>query len=392
MPAEQTEVSTELRQPSQTGGGWLRYFERVTSGGAFLPWVDGLRFIAIAAVLLYHLNGYVLAKASGFTESEARATELFQWCNGANCGVQLFFAISGFILALPFAKEAGNGQPIRLKDYFLRRLTRLEPPFLINLAIATLLLMIVKRESWSDLWTHLLATMTYCHNWVFGEHSRINGVSWSLEIEVQFYVLAPFLLRPYFRTSINKRRTVSILIVTGLVLAKILIPLHGTTELRLGIVYAIDHFLAGILVADLFIHSWQGKPEKLLHWDLLALLVFPLTFWSQRMEFGRALLPVFSCLMLISAMRGPRTNRLISTRGITLVGGMCYTVYLYHFYFLSMLGRRTLAVTNGGDFTQQLAVQILLLVPPVLIACALLFAAFERPFMAWRPFAKRLSN
>ncbi len=388
LPAD----STPHQKFEEKSAGWLRYFERVTSGGTFLPWIDGLRFLAIVAVILYHLNGYVLAKGAGFTEADARSTSIFRWLVGANCGVQLFFSISGFILALPFAKESVKGRPVRLRDYFLRRITRLEPPFLINLAIATGLLVLVRRESLSELWPNLLATMTYLHNWIWGEHSRINGVAWSLEIEVQFYVLAPFLLRPYFRASERIRRVCVSGIVGLYMLTKAIAPVHGPMGLRLGLLYQIDHFLVGILVADLFVVRWCGSPGRHRAWDLIALLVFPLTFWSQRTDSGTALLPLFSTLILLCAMLGPMTNQLLSIRGITLIGGMCYSIYLYHFYLLSAFGRFTLGWTSGWSFTSQLIAQSFALVPPTLVVCAMLFATFERPFMAWKPFDRKSSH
>lgn len=379
----------EVPLPSSATGGWLRIFGRVTSGGLFLPWIDGLRFVAIAAVLAYHLNGFVLTKATGFTEEDARKCDLFHWCNGANCGVQIFFAISGFILALPFAREANGKRQIELRDYFQRRLSRLEPPFLINLAIATMLLIVIKQERWSELWPHLLATMTYTHNLIFGEHSRINGVAWSLEIEVQFYVVAPFLLRPYFQTSVPKRRICAMGLGLVLIATRILNPVNGAMELRLGLLHAFEHFLAGILVADVFVYNWGEQAEEQGRWDFVALIAFPLTFWSQRLECGRALLPLFSGLLLMSAIRGTLTKRILSTRSLTIIGGMCYTIYLYHFYMVSALGRFTLALTANQPYVWQLTAQVLLLFPPIVLCCAILFVSFERPFMIWKPFSRR---
>lgn len=111
MTAEGQSITRKLSADSTSNGTcsiWQRLtqrFGRVTSGGRLVPCVDGLRCIAIMAVMLYHLNGFVVQKAIGFTEQEARETAVFHWLHGANCGVQVFFSISGFILALPFARE-----------------------------------------------------------------------------------------------------------------------------------------------------------------------------------------------------------------------------------------------------------------------------------------------
>ena len=94
---------------------------RVTSSGAFIPEVDGLRFIAIGSVVLYHIHAYCLQHGA-VVPSSTWFSRLF--INGQR-GVQLFFVISGFILGLPFASHYLKGTPkIKVKSYFLRRLTR----------------------------------------------------------------------------------------------------------------------------------------------------------------------------------------------------------------------------------------------------------------------------
>ena len=107
--------------------GFLNRFRRITSSGLYIPEIDGLRFLAISWIFLFHFNDY-LATARHFNEASLLQTFFY---NGYR-GVELFFVISGFILSLPFAKYyLANGKKIRLKNYFLRRITRLEPPYFI---------------------------------------------------------------------------------------------------------------------------------------------------------------------------------------------------------------------------------------------------------------------
>lgn len=359
---------------------------RVTSGGRFVPCVDGLRCVAILAVVLYHLSGYVVAKNTGFTEAEARETWTFHLLHGANCGVQLFFAISGFILALPFAREHLNGQPrVSLKQYYFRRLTRLEPPFLINLIIVCGLLFIVSKRSFSDLAGPLIATMTYTHNWIYGAISTINGVTWSLEIEVQFYLLAPFLARWYFQIPPKRRRTAAIALIAGWILGKTLVPIDGPLRLRLGLLYTLDHFLTGIVIADLFIHTWKEAPTKHSVWDAIAFPAVPILFLSQLGAYTVHLLPAISALLFISAFRGPLTNRLLSLPLVVVTGGMCYSIYLYHFFVISFLGRATMPLTAGSGYLWQMFIQSCVIVPLTAMVCAVFFVLIERPFMKWRP-------
>ena len=72
---------------------------RITSGGKFIPEIDGLRFVAIASVVVSHVQ-FLLVERSALAPS---ANWVFRAVNHGWRGVDLFFALSGFILALPFA-------------------------------------------------------------------------------------------------------------------------------------------------------------------------------------------------------------------------------------------------------------------------------------------------
>ena len=84
------------------------------------------------------------------------------------------------------------------------------------------------------------------------------------------------------------------------------------------------------------------------------------------------------------AFRGRVLGWLLELPLIVIVGGMCYTTYLYHFYLISIFGRFTLPWTEGLPFAAALLVQACLIVIPTLVACAVLFKLTERPFMSWR--------
>src|SRR6266851_5780609 len=165
-------------------------FRRVTTQTRFIPQIDGLRFVAIASVVLLHL--YASLNHDGAVQNPA--------FNPANVGmlskrgVALFFAISGFILGVPFASAYLRGAAkVNLKQYFLRRLTRLEPPYILSLLIWAGILFAVAHQSSQEILPHLLASMAYLHNLIYNGDSTINVVAWSLEVEVQFYVLVPLL-------------------------------------------------------------------------------------------------------------------------------------------------------------------------------------------------------
>jgi peptidoglycan/LPS O-acetylase OafA/YrhL len=107
---------------------FLQKFKRITYSTSYLPEVDGLRFLAIfSVVVIMHIPNYLNDKFYHYQFIPQGYWKNFSIAGGH--GVGLFFVISGFILSLPFAKwRLNKGKKISLKNYYLRRVTRLEPP------------------------------------------------------------------------------------------------------------------------------------------------------------------------------------------------------------------------------------------------------------------------
>jgi len=122
---------------------WQLFF-RITSSGNYIRELDGLRFLAIAAVLTAHTWGnwgnYTVMKYDLASPTTVEQLHLDLTLNGI-LGVQLFFIISGFILSLPWARHfLKGGTAIPLRKYYVRRLTRLEPPYIIAMVVYFILL------------------------------------------------------------------------------------------------------------------------------------------------------------------------------------------------------------------------------------------------------------
>src|SRR4051812_35373876 len=107
-------------------------FKRITYSGRYLPEVDGLRFIAIFIVVCQtHLGTYIQDSVLQLTD---QPSYVHRFLLEGTYGVSIFFIISGFILALPFAEnKLLHGKPVVLKTYLWRRVTRLEPAYIITL-------------------------------------------------------------------------------------------------------------------------------------------------------------------------------------------------------------------------------------------------------------------
>lgn len=161
---------------------------------------DGLRAIAIILVVWLHtwqlswMHNYVFIGGT-----------LIDWAfipETGFTGVELFFFISGFCLFYPYARHALEGGSRQgWGTYFYRRAIKIVPSYLLSIA---LVIALVKPQFFTEpdwLWklgSHLL----FIHNWSYGTESAINGVLWSLGVEVQFYVLFPLVCWAFVRRPV----------------------------------------------------------------------------------------------------------------------------------------------------------------------------------------------
>src|SRR6201999_3684880 len=130
---------------------------RITTSGQFIPEIDGLRFIAISLVIVHHLAHFV-------TDSRGQHEGSLSF---AQHRVELFFVVSGFILAIPFARQyLDAGKRVSLKFYFIRRLTRLEPPYLLSLLLLTAMKIFLRGEFFRVVGWNLLFSAFYVHGFM----------------------------------------------------------------------------------------------------------------------------------------------------------------------------------------------------------------------------------
>ncbi|WP_367387833.1 acyltransferase family protein [Lewinella sp. LCG006] len=358
---------------------------RITSSGRYIAEVDGLRFMAIMPVLVQHLSERTQRYAAQDWATPLADNFVAFWASRGTIGVFLFFAISGFILGLPFAKyHLQGGRKVGLSQYFWRRLTRLEPPYMVWMVIFFLVLLVKGSYSFGELFPHLGASLGYLHNIVYEDYSVINPVAWSLEIEIQFYLLAPVLAWMFFRWP-NKwlRRGLMAAATIGILVAQ---QRFGWVAMpyKLTLLWQLQYFLVGFLVADFFLVDWQGqnKAKGVLVWDFLAvaaLLVMALS-WSAEMP-KRLVFCVALLGFLVAGFRGRFFTAFLRRPWIAAIGGMCYTIYLIHLPLLEGLTPLTNKLAFTNSFGIHLLWQALLLFPVVFVVSAAGFLWLEKPCM-----------
>lgn len=379
----------------------LKRLSRETTSGRFIPELDGSRFVAIAMVILYHLNGYLTAKTSFYEHGTAP-----DWLSRAalvgNHGVELFFVISGFILALPFAAQhLKQGRPVSLRAYYLRRLTRLEPPYFATIFLLMLLGGVMTRALALPLNGHLLASLFYMHNLTYGTFSPVLGVAWSLEIEMQFYVLVPILTLVFaLRERRLRRGVLATAIVVCLALQAIFLGGDSHPRLQLSILNYLQFFLLGFLLADLFLTEWAAARKRSFLWDWITLGGWPVLFFTLRFPtFAHWTFPALLFGLYVAAFRGVLSNRLISTPWITAIGGMCYSIYLIHYEVISAVGRVTKRFGQQLPNPAYLLFQFVLVGSAIVLVCGTYFVVLEKPCMrrdwpqrAWAWITERLRS
>jgi peptidoglycan/LPS O-acetylase OafA/YrhL len=359
---------------------------RITSGSTWIPEIDGLRFVAIASVVLFHLGGEVYSKSGRVFNIHSWYVPLLQLVSHGSRGVEIFFVISGFILGRPFARHALLGEKkVRLGGYYLRRLTRLEPPYLLNLAIIAVCLMIyVPGLPLLYIVQHLLASAAYVHGFVYGGVSAINAVTWSLEIEVQFYLLVPLLVTFFQVKSLFLRRSALILSILLLSIFQVWIEKQAYSVKPQQFIYYtviiyLQYFLAGFLLSDLYLVSFpRWRPSYA--WDFVSLLCWPAVFYFDTPWYG-IVLPFLILLVCIGGFRGICFPRLFRVESIALIGGMCYSIYLWHFFIIPLGFKATRHLHVTHDYLLDLIFQSCLLLPLVLVLSTVYYVLIERPCM-----------
>ena len=358
-------------------------FRRVTESLVYIPEVDGLRFVAIASVFIFHLAGDVIRHSPPSYKFEHATEPLFWLTQRLNLGVQLFFVISGFVLGLPFAQRwlGGGLKPINLKRYYLRRLTRLEPPYLIALICFFFLKLAAGRDTAASLFGHLAASCVYLHNQIYGRPSDINFVSWSLEIEVQFYLLAPLLTFALFRIQRPKLRW-AILLASCAGAGVLALAADNSARLNLSLLGQAPFFLAGLGLADIYV-STKEAPGQRHRWDLAAAFGAGAVFACLKSQSSWLFLsPIAIAFTYLAALRGQRVKALLGAPVIATIGGMCYSIYLVHNYVIAIAGNLTEHFTRAAyPFAERLLVQASVLAPITLVVSAVFFLLIEKPCM-----------
>ncbi len=375
-------------------------FRRRMSGGGYRPEIDGLRFFAIAIVVI----GHVAERAVRFFPAAREAMvggavgELLQ---RAGLGVFLFFTISGFIIATQARKSRRSPLSAEfLKAYYWRRILRIEPPYVVLLvctwAALTLTAYVPEGANHFDAQPHslnlsLLGSIFYLHGLIWGAYPRLFPPGWSLEVEVQFYLIAPLLFWFWFRLRNDGLRIALglVALAAGAFVSLTLPATIGPVFIDKGILRFFSFFWLGILLCDA--QGWimakaAGLPRAVadsIGWGgLLVYLIIPNAgdIIGEGMIL-RAAVYVSLAAMFMGAWAPQSSFHWFCTRPwISLIGGACYSIYLVHMQTTQVLSMA--AAKFAPDLGLPGIVALMAIQYAAIVAVGLVFyATVERTFM-----------
>jgi peptidoglycan/LPS O-acetylase OafA/YrhL len=244
----------------------------VSTGISRIAAFDGLRGVAIAMVLWYHV--WQVSWLSVAVPFWGGPINLQVIPETGFLGVELFFFLSGFCVFYPFAKAHFDGKPSPAWGHFyLRRFLKIVPSYV--LVVVVLLAFGVQKyatleQGARDVALHLL----FIHNWFAATYGSINGVLWSLGVEAQFYVVFPLLCLAFLR-----RPALCFAALVGLAIAfRTFVEAHNHyfySQLINQLPAVVDIFAVGMLVA--YLHRYVATRQRSLAdattgWTVVAIV------------------------------------------------------------------------------------------------------------------------
>ena len=300
--------------------------------------------------------------------------------------LRFFFSLSGFILSAPFLKfYFFNGRPISIKQYFWRRLIRLEPPFIISFIIFYFVNLIILNEDLSSLTSSFLAGLIYSHGFIFGYFNPVNPVTWSLETEAQFYILLPFLFLLFSKITSNYLRLfILILFCVISVWLKSHIHFNDLIFFKSSIFAFLTNFLSCIFFAFIYLKYQFYYKKKYIFYDLLGIIsIFSMFYFykPQAHYISNVMLNLSVLVLFNSTFKGIFFNWFFTRRFVYLIGGMCYSIYLLHFAWFKFIILFSGNLFSYSEYWSSFLFQGILLLTTAILISSLFYVFIEKPCM-----------
>jgi peptidoglycan/LPS O-acetylase OafA/YrhL len=303
--------------------------------------IDGLRAIAVTAVVLYHLG--------------------ISWIPGGFLGVDLFFVISGYVITRLILDSINQSSALDLREFYAARLRRIYPAFIFMVVCIIIFIGVWAPEAIKRFLSDLPYALTGSINWLLVARHQdyfetigrppLLQHTWSLAVELQFYLIWPIILLTilkYFGKRNIARIALLIAITSGVTLFLVSLQLDQSNAQQVSHIYfGTDTHSLGLFLGSALAVSWipqnlsadiekraQDVIDAIGVVGLLGLIAAFLFIDEANASLYRIAFPlagVFGCLVIISLVHpASRFAPLISSAPFKWVGQRSYGIYIWH--------------------------------------------------------------
>lgn len=339
----------------------------------YIPALDGLRALAVLAVIAYHMS--------------------MPWARGGLLGVTVFFVLSGYLITSLLLIEYQNTGKIDLPQFWLRRIRRLVPAIVFVIACSAVLFTLLDHVLLTKMRDDVVPSLLFFNNWwqIFHDVSYFEALGapsplthfWSLAIEEQFYLIWPVVLFICLKLGVKKgtmsKATLGIAVLSAIEMALLFDPAGDPSRVYYGTDTRAFSLLIGAWLAFVWPSHMLGSrsAHRISKSTRMALdavgaaaliaLVAMLAVadgFSPFLYRGGILLASVLTAVLIAVIVHPASiiGRIAGTAVPVWIGKRSYGIYLWHFPLLLLM--------NPRNFTGETAWWMYLLQLAVIFACA----------------------
>jgi len=332
----------------------------------FRPDIEGLRALAVLAVIAFH----------------------HQWglFSGGFIGVDVFFVISGYLITRNILSESRSGR-FSFKAFYMRRARRLLPALFFTVAVTLLVgyfvstpadLMLIAESSMASIFS-----VSNLYFWMQSGYFDVAANqkpllhTWSLSVEEQFYLVWPLLVVFLSRNAQSPRIAVALMSVLGVISVWAAERWLSTDSAGAFFLtpFRINEFVLGAICAWIPLRSHRGRLEgEVFSVIALGMIVYPMYSYTDATAFPgiSALLPSLGAAMLILFNGGGASRWILTNPVATGIGRISYSLYLAHWPIFVFYRQ-----WKGSEFSLQDTVLVSI---ASLVLAVFMYKFIEQPF------------